>query len=143
MSDEMEQLLGEMIDKINQIMQSLDGTISQIESMNESINAMSDKFSQEIVSLTENVRLIVEALKQFRVQSNKSMQELSDELNEKIEELWENKSIEAILEDEKKAIDTIKKAQNTVSDNLYYAQLLTIIQSIREETNRILTSCDV
>lgn len=139
----MEKLLGEMIDKINQIMQSLDGTISQIESMNESINAMSDKFSQEIVSLTENVRLIVEALKQFRVQSNKSMQELSDELNEKIEDLWENKSIEVILEDEKKAIDTIKKAQKTVSDNLYYAQLLTIIQSIREETNRILTGCDV
>lgn len=139
----MEKLLGEMIDKINQIMQSLDGTISQIESMNESINAMSDKFSQEIVSLTENVRLIVEALKQFRVQSNKSMQELSDELNEKIEDLWENKSIEVILEDEKKAIETIKKAQKTVSDNLYYAQLLTIIQSIREETNRILTGCDV
>jgi hypothetical protein len=71
------------------------------------------------------------------------MQELSDELNEKIEDLWENKSIEVILEDEKKAIETIKKAQKTVSDNLYYAQLLTIIQSIREETNRILTGCDV
>ncbi|TFF94162.1 MAG: hypothetical protein EU543_01940 [Promethearchaeota archaeon] len=143
MGNEMENLLGEMITKINQIMESLDGTISQINQMNESINLMSDKFSQEIVSLTENVRLIVEALKQFRVQSNKSMQELSDDLNEKIEELWENKSIEAILEDEKKAIGTIKKAQKTVSDNLYYAQLLTIIQSIREETNRILTSCDI
>jgi len=139
----MEKLLEEMITKINQIMESLDGTISQINQMNESINLMSDKFSQEIVSLTENVRLIVEALKQFRVQSNKSMQELSDDLNEKIEELWENKSIEAILEDEKKSIGTIKKAQKTVSDNLYYAQLLTIIQSIREETNRILTSCDI
>lgn len=139
----METLLEEMITKINQIMESLDGTISQINQMNESINLMSDKFSQEIVSLTENVRLIVEALKQFRVQSNKSMQELSDDLNERIEELWENKSIEAILEDEKKAIGTIKKAQKTVSDNLYYAQLLTIIQSIREETNRILTSCDI
>ena len=139
----MEKLLEEMITKINQIMESLDGTISQINQMNDSINSMSDKFSQEIVSLTENVRLIVEALKQFRVQSNKSMQDLSDELNEKIEELWENKSIETILEDEKKAISTIKKAQKTVSDNLYYAQLLTIIQSIREETNRILTSCDI
>jgi len=143
MGNEMEKLLEEMITKINQIMESLDGTISQINQMNESINLMSDKFSQEIVSLTENVRLIVEALKQFRVQSNKSMQELSDDLNEKIEELWENKSIEAILEDEKKSIGTIKKAQKTVSDNLYYAQLLTIIQSIREETNRILTSCDI
>ncbi|MFO7797307.1 MAG: hypothetical protein ACQERB_13880 [Promethearchaeati archaeon] len=143
MGNEMETLLEEMITKINQIMESLDGTISQINQMNESINLMSDKFSQEIVSLTENVRLIVEALKQFRVQSNKSMQELSDDLNERIEELWENKSIEAILEDEKKAIGTIKKAQKTVSDNLYYAQLLTIIQSIREETNRILTSCDI
>ena len=143
MADPMENLLNEMITKIEQIMSSLDGTIAQIGKMNELINQMSNRFSQEIVSLTENVRLIVEVLKQFRVQSNKSVQELSGEINDKIKELWDKKSIEAILDDEKKAITTIKNAQKTVSDNLYYAQLLTIIQSIREETNRILTSCNL
>jgi hypothetical protein len=140
MSDNMEGLLDEMITKINNIMSSLDGTIAQINQMDESINQMSNKFSQETVSLTENIRLIVEVLKQFRVQSSKSLQELSDELNEKVSDLWERKSVEKILDEEKKAIDTIKNVQKTVSDNLYYAQLLTIIQSIREETNRILSN---
>lgn len=139
----MEKLLDEMITKINQIMGSLDGTIAQIGKMNELIDKMSNRFSQEIVSLTENVRLIVQVLKQFRVQSNKSVQELSNEINDKIRDLWEKKSIEVILDDEKKAISTIKDAQKTVSDNLYYAQLLTIIQSIREETNRILSNSNL
>lgn len=133
-----EELVEEMIQKINQIMDSLDGTIAQIGNMNDSINKMSQNFSEEIVSLTENVRLIVEVLKQFRVQSTKSVQELSDDFNAKIKELYEEKSIEAILDEEKKAIETIKKASKSVADNLYYAQLLTIIQSIREETNRLL-----
>ncbi len=143
MADPMENLLNEMITKIEQIMSSLDGTIAQIGNMNELINQMSNRFSQEIVSLTENVRLIVEVLKQFRVQTSKSVQELSSEINDKIKELWDKKSIEVILDDEKKAIGTIKNAQKAVSDNLYFAQLLTIIQSIREETNRILSSCNL
>ena len=143
MTDSMEKLLDDMITKIEQIMSSLDGTIAQIGKMNDLIDKMSNRFSQEIVSLTENVRLIVEVLKQFRVQSNKSVQELSHEINDKIKELWDKKSIEVILDDEKKAIVTIKDAQQAVSDNLYYAQLLTIIQSIREETNRILSSCNL
>ena len=91
MTDSMEKLLDEMITKIEQIMGSLDGTIAQIGKMNELINKMSNRFSQEIVSLTENVRLIVEVLKQFRVQSNKSVQELSREINDKIKDLWDNK----------------------------------------------------
>ncbi len=143
MTDSMEKLLDDMITKIEQIMSSLDGTIAQIGKMNDLIDKMSNRFSQEIVSLTENVRLIVEVLKQFRVQSNKSVQELSHEINDKIKDLWDKKSIEVILDDEKKAIVTIKDAQQAVSDNLYYAQLLTIIQSIREETNRILSSCNL
>ncbi|MEJ2277957.1 MAG: hypothetical protein P8Y70_09450, partial [Candidatus Lokiarchaeota archaeon] len=103
MSENMEKLLDEMITKINNIMSSLDGTIAQINQMNDSINQMSDKFSQETVSLTENIRLIVEVLKQFRLQSSKSLQELSDDFNEKVKELWEQKSIEAILEEEKRS----------------------------------------
>ena len=128
-----------MINKINQITSSLDGTIAQINNMSSAIQQMSQKFSEETVSLTENIRLIVEVLKQFRIQSGKSIQELSDEFNEKVKDLWEKKSIEAILKDEKAAIEIIKKAAKAVDDNLYFAQLLTIIQSIREETNRIIS----
>jgi hypothetical protein len=135
-----EQLLDQMIQKINQIMASLDGTIAQINQMRGAINQMSQSFSEQTVAMTENIRLIVEVLKQFRVQSTKSLTDLSDDFNQKIKELWEKKSIEAITEEEKKAIDIIKQASKAVTDNLYFAQLLNIIQSIREETNRIISA---
>ncbi|MFX1393785.1 MAG: hypothetical protein ACFFAH_09445 [Promethearchaeota archaeon] len=128
-----------MIQQINAITQSLDGTIAQIQNMSSAINNMSQKFSEETVSLTENIRLIVEVLKQFRVQSSKSLKDLSDELHQKIQELWDKNSIDSILKDEKKAIDVIRQGEKAVSNNLYYAQLLSIIRSIREETNRVLS----
>ncbi|MFX0023418.1 MAG: hypothetical protein ACFE9S_13920 [Candidatus Hermodarchaeota archaeon] len=135
-----EQLLEEMIQKINQIMASLDGTIAQINQMRGAITQMSQSFSEQTVAMTENIRLIVEVLKQFRVQSTKSLTDLSEDFNQKVKELWEKKSIEAITEEEKKAIDIIKQASKAVTDNLYFAQLLNIIQSIREETNRIISA---
>jgi len=135
-----EQLLEEMIQKINQIMASLDGTIAQINQMSGAINNMTQSFSEQTVAMTENIRLIVEVLKQFRVQSSKNLQELSDDFNQKIKELWDKKAIEAITEEEKKAIGIIKQVSKVVADNLYFAQLLNIIQSIREETNRIISA---
>jgi len=134
-----ENLLNEMINKINQITSSLDGTIAQINQMSTAIQTMSQKFSEETISVNENIRLIVEVLKQFRMKSSESIQEIADTFNAKLKELYDKKSIEAISEEEKKAIDTIRKAAKTVSNNLYYAQLLNIIQSIREETNRIMS----
>ncbi|MFO8020355.1 MAG: hypothetical protein R6U96_17165 [Promethearchaeia archaeon] len=122
---------------IQNISNSLEGTIAQINKMNESIKQLNQNFSEEIVKLEENVRLIVEVLKQFRVNSSRSIQELVDDINDKINELHEKKAVEAILEEEKEAISKIKEAERAVGNNLYYAQLLTIIQSIREETNRI------
>ncbi|MFX0104008.1 MAG: hypothetical protein ACFE75_00770 [Candidatus Hodarchaeota archaeon] len=135
-----EKLLDEMIQKVNQIMSSLDGTIAQVNQMSAAITQMSQTFSEQTVSITENIRLIVEVLKQFRVQSSKSLQELSDDFNQKVKELWDKKAIEAITEEEKKAIEIIKQASKAVADNLYFAQLLNIIQSIREETNRIISA---
>jgi len=134
-----EKLLEDMITTINQITTSLDGTIHQINQMSTAIQAISQKFSEETISINENVRLIVEVLKQFRMKSSESMQEIADDFNSKIAELYEKKSIEAITEEEKKAIDIIRQAAKAVSNNLYYAQLLNVIQSIREETNRIIS----
>ncbi len=133
-----EALLEQMIQKINAITQTLDGTTAQLQSMNNAIQQMSSKFSEETVSLTENIRLIVEVLKQFRIASNKSINDLSKDLTYRIQEVWDKKSIELILKDEKKAIEEIRKAEKTVANNLYYTQLLTIIRSIREETYRII-----
>ncbi len=137
-----EKLLENMITKINQITTSLDGTIAQITQMSTAIQNMSQRFSEETISVNENIRLIVEVLKQFRMKSNENIQEISDDFNAKIKELYDKKSIELITEDEKKAIEMIKQASKAVSNNLYYAQLLNVIQSIREETNRIISSKD-
>jgi len=137
-----EKLLDNMITKINQITTSLDGTIAQITQMSTAIQNMSQRFSEETISVNENIRLIVEVLKQFRMKSSENIQEISDDFNAKIKELYDKKSIELITEDEKKAIEMIKQASKAVSNNLYYAQLLNVIQSIREETNRIISSKD-
>ncbi len=134
-----ERLLDNMISKINQITSSLDGTIAQINQMSTAIQNMSQKFSEETISVNENIRLIVEVLKQFRMKSSENLQTISDDFNESIKELYEKKSIESITEEEKKAIEMIRQAAKAVSNNLYYAQLLNIIQSIREETNRIIS----
>ena len=134
-----ENLLNSMIDKINQITTSLDGTVAQITQMNTSIQNMSQRFSEETISVNENIRLIVEVLKQFRMKSSENLQEISDDFNAKIKELYEKKVIELITDDEKKDIELIKQASKSISNNLYYAQLLNIIQSIREETNRIIS----
>jgi len=137
-----EKLLENMITKINQITSSLDGTIAQITQMSTAIQNMSQRFSEETISVNENIRLIVEVLKQFRMKSTENLQEISDDFNAKIKELYEKKAIEVITEEEKKAIEMIKQASKAVSNNLYYAQLLNIIQSIREETNRIISNKD-
>jgi len=134
-----EKLLEEMINRINQIQASLDGTIAQINQMSTAIQTMSQKFSEETISINENIRLIVEVLKQFRMKSSENMQEIADDFNTKIKELYEKKSLEKITEEEKKAIELIRQAAKAVSNNLYYAQLLNVIQSIREETNRIIS----
>ena len=134
-----ERLLDNMISKINQITTSLDGTIAQINQMSTAIQNMSQKFSEETISVNENIRLIVEVLKQFRMKSSENLQTISDDFNASIKELYDKKSIETITEEEKKAIEMIRQAAKAVSNNLYYAQLLNIIQSIREETNRIIS----
>lgn len=134
-----ERLLDNMINKINQITTSLDGTIAQINQMSTAIQNMSQKFSEETISVNENIRLIVEVLKQFRMKSSENLQTISDDINARIKELYEKKSIETITDEEKRAIEMIRQAAKAVSNNLYYAQLLNIIQSIREETNRIIS----
>ena len=72
-----ENLLNSMINKINQITNSLDGTIAQITQMSTAIQNMSQKFSEETISVNENIRLIVEVLKQFRMKSSENMQAIS------------------------------------------------------------------
>ena len=57
---------------------------------------------------------------------------MSKQINDKIQSLWEEKTIEAITQEEMKAIGKIKELNSIVSENLYTQQLLSVIQSIRD-----------
>jgi len=131
-----EDLINEMLDKINQITNTLDATIQKVSKMGEDIDKMTMGFSKEIVSLTENIRLIVEVLRQFRVKSNEKIEILSKDVGNQIKDLWNKKSIEHITEQHQQNIGIIKQISSSVSDTLYYTQLLSVVQSIREFMTR-------
>ncbi len=133
-----EQLLNQMLEQINKITNSLDATLQKVNAMSENINKMTMSFSQEIVSLTENIRLIVEVLRQGRVKSAETLTKIADDVNEKVKELWEKETVKHITDQHKKNIDTIKQVSSSVTDTLYYTQLLSVVQSIREIMGRAL-----
>jgi methyl-accepting chemotaxis protein len=133
-----EELINEMLEKINLITNTLDVTIQKVSKMGEDIDKITMSFSKEIVSLTENIRLIVEVLRQFRVSSNDRLSVLAKDMNEEIKKIWDKKCIEHITEEHRQNIDVIKQVSSSVSDTLYYTQLLSIVQSIRELMGRAL-----
>ncbi len=57
-------------------------------------------------------------------------------VDEEIDKLWKEKSLENISEDALEAIKKLRNINAAVSDNLYMAQLLSIIQSLREIAGR-------
>lgn len=133
-----ENLIDEILNKINQITNSLDVTINKVGKMSEDIDKLTLTFSKEIVSLTENIRLIIEVLRQFRVKSNEQLGVLSKETNAKVKKLWDKKSVEHITEQHQNNINIIKQVSSSVTDTLYYTQLLSVVQSIRELMGRAL-----
>ncbi len=123
-------------EKIQQIMESLDGTIAQIEKLNSNIEDNNRKLMQKLAATEENMRLIIQVIKKQRTNIQDSLQELKDHIDEEIQKLWDEKSLESITKDEMKAVEKLKDINKSVSENLYMAQLLSIIQSLREITGR-------
>lgn len=121
------------------IQQYLDGTIAQINAMAQSIDNMGKTFQEGMVSLTENMRLIIEVIKKGRSNLGETIKELAKQINDKIHTLYEEKTLEAITEEEMKAVEKLKELNAVVSDNLYMQQLMAIIQSIREMLGRLQT----
>ncbi|MHA1898025.1 MAG: hypothetical protein ACTSU2_11570 [Promethearchaeota archaeon] len=120
------------------INQYLDGTIAQINAIAQKIDAMGKTFAENIVNISENMRLIVEVVKTGRIHINDTINELSKQIENELKKLWEEKKLESITEDELKAIEKLKEINSVVADNLYMTQLLAIIQSIREMIGRAL-----
>lgn len=126
----------QIIQQLNQIIQYMDGTNAQINAMSQSIDAMGKQFAENMASLSENMRLIIEVIKKQRSNLGETLDEMSDQINDKIKDLWENNTLGKITKKELEAVGKIKELNNLVSDNLYMQQLLSIIQSIRELVGR-------
>ena len=132
-------LNNQIIQQLNLIQQFLDGTIAQINSMSQKIENMGKTFAESMASLSENMRLIIEVVKKSRSNLTESVEDISKDLNSKISNLWEDKILESITQEEVKAISKLKEINAVVSDNLYMSQLMAIIQNVRELTGRALT----
>jgi len=128
----------QILQQLNLIIQYLEGLNAQIFNMIQSIDSMSKTFAESIASLSENMRLIIEVIKKSRVNLEETLDEMADNMNKQIKQLWDNHTLEKITEVELKAINTIKELNSIVGQNLYDQQLLSIIQNIRGMINKAL-----
>lgn len=128
----MDPMQAQILQQLNLIIQYLDGTTAQITHMIQSLDAMGRSFAESMATLSENMRLIIEVIKKSRSNLGDTLDDMSKQINDKIQSLWEEKTIEAITQEEMKAIGKIKELNSIVSENLYTQQLLSVIQSIRD-----------
>lgn len=128
--------LQQISNQINQITQSLDGTIAQIESLNRRIEDNSKGLTESLTTVNENMRLIIEVIKKSRTNNQEDVVKIRKHIDEEIQKLWDEKSLESITKEEIEAIQKLKNINQSIGENLYMAQLLAIIQSLRDITSR-------
>lgn len=128
--------LQQISNQINQITQSLDGTIAQIEAMNRRIEDNSKNITESLTNVNENMRLIIEVIKKGRANSQEELENVRTKVGEEIQKLWDEKSLESIAKEEMAAIEKLKNINSSIGENLYMAQLLAIIQSLRDISSR-------
>ena len=120
--------------------QHLEGTLAQIESLKVSIEEMSRQFMENMVNLTENLRLVIGLIREQRTHFTESIQELVDTVNKEIKTISEKRTWDLLSSDEKQMLETLRETDQSVANNLYLMQLLTITQSIRELAGRALAT---
>ena len=128
----------QIFQQLQVIQQYLDGTTAQLGNMTAIIDNMGKTFNESMAALSENMRLIIEVIKKGRTNLVETVDDLSKQINEKIQNLYEEKIIESITQEELKSISKLKEINAVVTDNLYMQQMMAIIQSVREMVGRIL-----
>ena len=118
--------------QINQITENLDGTITQIEAMNRKIEENSKGLTESITAVNENMRLIIEVIKKGRINTKETLVDIKKNMIDEIQKI----DLKSITKDEILAVKKLKDINNEVSENLYMAQLLNVIQGLREITGR-------
>ncbi|OLS13444.1 MAG: hypothetical protein RBG13Loki_2898 [Promethearchaeota archaeon CR_4] len=122
------------------VIQHLDGTLAQMESLKVSIEEMSRQFMENIVNLTENLRLIIGLIREQRTHFTETIQSFTDTINSQIKTVTEKRSWDLLSEEQKRVLQLLRDTDQNVADNLYLMQLLSITQSIRELAGRALAT---
>jgi hypothetical protein len=122
------------------VIQHLDGTLAQMESLKVSIEEMSRQFMENIVNLTENLRLIIGLIREQRTHFTETIQGFIDTVNAQIKVVTEKRSWDLLSEDQRKVMELLRDTDHNVANNLYLMQLLSITQSIRELAGRALAT---
>ncbi|MHA1519564.1 MAG: hypothetical protein ACTSVZ_05130 [Promethearchaeota archaeon] len=128
--------LQQISNQINQITQSLDGTIAQIDAMSRHIEENSKSLTESLTNVNENMRLIIEVIKKGRANTQEELDKVRVQVQQEIQKLWDEKSLESIAKEEMEAVQKLKNINQSIGENLYMAQLLAIIQSLRDITSR-------
>ncbi len=122
------------------VIQHLDGTLAQMESLKVSIEEMSRQFMENIVNLTENLRLIIGLIREQRTHFTETIQGFTETINAQIKVVTEKRSWDLLSEDQKRVMEVLRDTDHNVANNLYLIQLLSITQSIRELAGRALAT---
>jgi len=125
---------------LTSVIQHLDGTLAQMESLKVSIEEMSRQFMENIVNLTENLRLIISLIREQRTHFTETIQGFTDTINAQIKTVAEKRSWDLLSEDQRRIMELLRDTDQNVANNLYLMQLLTITQSIRELTGRAIAA---
>ena len=122
----------QLSNQINQITESLEGTIAQIDALNRNMKESSKNLTENLTAVNENMRLILQVIKKGRSNTQEEMQNIQKNIREEIQNVWEEKALKEITQDELKAIEKLGDINKALSDNLYMQQLLSIIASLRQ-----------
>ncbi len=135
-----EEMVKTMYTKLEHIEESLAGTIAQINRIEGHIKQVDKDFKESIAEIKEIMNLIIKAITTSRENTSEELNMIKKQISTEIEELWEKKSLESITQEQLNAISEMKKINSVVEESLYMAQLLSIIQMIREMTGRAIAA---
>ena len=124
-------LYNRMIQQVNNIDNSLQGTMQQIENLQGKIDGIEKLFREQMQEVKELINLIIQAFKTIRENTSDEIKLINVEIEKQIQELWEKKSLEAISEEQMKAVQKMKDINLLVEESLYMSPVMSIIQMIR------------
>jgi uncharacterized protein YukE len=132
----MSQAIYEQIEQqLQGISTRLESIGSQVGSMARSMQSMYQLMTEKFTQINEDIILIVTLFKERRSTLDAQLSSMKEYFDGTIADIWE-KSLQKIPAEQLEAVQKMKGLNDAVSDTLYSAQLLSILQTIRTITSR-------